>query len=193
MGFGRVNALRAVRAASPTTLEEIPGGRHAPVSNNTHDDDAEIVQRAITVGVRGTARSPRTEIEDDREAVPDPGRQGRSEMTAPDLDGLPDIATASYEDGPNPETVHGVDDRRQIQNTSAHPWRMTASLLITARDNSRWIGTGWFIGPRTLVTAGHVVFIHRPGTSRHGWVRRVQVIPGRNGGGVTERKCLTVP
>ena len=26
-----------------------------------------------------------------------------------------------------------------------------------------WIGTGWFIGPHTLMTAGHVVFIKNSG------------------------------
>ncbi len=123
-------------------------------------------------------------------------------LTAPDTTGLRDVAEASF--GPltpggsldpainpvaeapyatalAPETVIGTDDRIQITNTSAYPWRVHASLAITAADNSRWIGTGWFIGPHTLATAGHVVFIYAPGTARHGWVRSIQVMPGRNG------------
>ena len=40
-----------------------------------------------------------------------------------------------------------------------YPWRAHAWLLITAADGSQWIGTGWFIGPHTLMTAGHVVSI----------------------------------
>jgi hypothetical protein len=59
--------------------------------------------------------------------------------------------------------VHGPDDRVQISNTSVYPWRVHASLLITAADGSRWIGTGWFIGPHTLMTAGHVVYIKNSG------------------------------
>ena len=47
----------------------------------------------------------------------------------------------------------------QITNTCVYPWRAHASLLITAADNRSWIGTGWFIGPHTLMTAGHVVYI----------------------------------
>ena len=35
---------------------------------------------------------------------------------------------------------------------------MHASLLITAADSSGWIGTGWFVGPHTLITAGHGVY-----------------------------------
>ncbi len=104
-------------------------------------------------------------------------------FTAPAMSGLRDVAEASY--GPAPdvqETVHGPDDRVQITNTAAYPWRVHASLLITAADNSMWIGTGWFIGPHTLVTAGHVVYIKNSGVpGRDGWVQSIQVMPGRNG------------
>lgn len=75
------------------------------------------------------------------------------------------------------EVVIGPDDRVQIQATTNYPWRAICSLLITAGDGSRWIGTGWLISPRTVITAGHVVYIHRRG----GWVRSIDVIPGRNG------------
>ena len=104
-------------------------------------------------------------------------------MTAPDTGKLRPIAEASF--GPPPplaETVHGPDNRVKINNTSVYPWRVHASLLITAADNSQWIGTGWFIGPHTLITAGHVVYIKNSGVpGRDGWVKRIQVMPGRNG------------
>jgi glutamyl endopeptidase len=120
-------------------------------------------------------------------------------FTAPSTSNLRDIAEASY--GPAPsmqETVHGPDDRVQITNTAAYPWRVHASLLITAADNSMWIGTGWFIGPHTLVTAGHVVYIKNSGVpGRDGWVQSIQVMPGRNGstlpyGSVTSTSFRTV-
>lgn len=104
-------------------------------------------------------------------------------LTAPSSSQLRDIGEASF--GPPPpaaETVHGPDNRVQITNTSVYPWRVHASLLITARDNSMWIGTGWFIGPHTLMTAGHVVYIKNSGVAgRDGWVKKIQVMPGRNG------------
>jgi V8-like Glu-specific endopeptidase len=95
---------------------------------------------------------------------------------------LRDIAEASFgAPPPREETVHGPDDRIQITDTRSYPWRAHASLLITAADNSQWIGTGWFIGPHTLMTAGHVVFIKNSGVAgRDGWVRNIQVMPGRN-------------
>jgi V8-like Glu-specific endopeptidase len=73
-----------------------------------------------------------------------------------------------------------------------------ASLLITAADGSGWIGTGWFIGPHTLMTAGHVVYIKNSGVpGRDGWVRSIEVMPGRNGaalpyGKVTSKNFRTV-
>ena len=101
---------------------------------------------------------------------------------SPDTRGLPDIGEASFGRPPMIEAVIGNDDRVQITNTSAYPWRAHASLLITARDNSQWIGTGWFIGPHTLATAGHCVYIKNSGVpGRDGWVKSMSVMPGRNG------------
>jgi glutamyl endopeptidase len=105
------------------------------------------------------------------------------ETKAPDTSKLRDIGEASF-GAPELviETVHGVDNRIKIANPSVYPWRAMASLLITAADNSQWIGTGWFISPRTLITAGHCVFIKGSGVAgRDGWVKRIQVMPGRNG------------
>jgi len=107
----------------------------------------------------------------------------RAELfTAPVSKELRDIGEASFGVPPAmAETVHGPDDRVQITDTTIYPWRAIASLLITAADNSRWIGTGWFIGPHTLVTAGHVVHIKNSGVpGRDGWVKSIQVMPGRN-------------
>jgi glutamyl endopeptidase len=139
-------------------------------------------------------------------------------LAAPDTSGLRDIAEASYaslaptrnpvvdpvvEEVPlaafsRPEVIiGGFDDRAQITNTTDYPWRVHASLLITAADNNLYMGTGWFIGPHALVTAGHCVFIHDPGTPHHGWVRSIKVMPGRNGntlpfGSVTSTDFRTV-
>lgn len=120
-------------------------------------------------------------------------------FTAPDTGHLRPIAEASYgELMAQAETVHGPDDRVQINNTSAYPWRVHASLLITAADNSQWIGTGWFIGSRTLITAGHVVYIKNSGVDgRDGFVKSMAVMPGRNGsnlpfGSVTATNFRTV-
>lgn len=168
-----------------------PVAPHTSVSNQL-EQEAEAQQKAVsqppsegtnpkTNKVSGGAEeiSGRGHREMVAEAASAPGEM----YAAPRTTQLRDIAEASF--GPPPavaETVHGPDNRVQITNTSIYPWRAHASLLITARDNSMWIGTGWFIGPHTLMTAGHVVFIKNSGVpGRDGWVRSIQVMPGRNG------------
>jgi V8-like Glu-specific endopeptidase len=153
------------------------------VSNTDPDSEREVNVLMSHPASTGEARSGRARTQDGLERVEDrsPSAAAR-EAKAPDIQGLRDIAEASYgAPGPEPETVHGRDDRVRIQATNNYPWRVHSSLLITARDGSRWIGTGWFIGPHTLVTAGHVVHIVNSGVAgRDGWVRRIEVMPGRN-------------
>ena len=165
---------------------EVPTGPHTPVSNQS-TEAAEVGATASQAPSEGT--NPRTHASraDGSEDV-----KGHK-MAAPELlaaesfsfptTELRDIGEASFGPPvPRAETVHGPDNRVQITNTSVYPWRVHASLLITAADNSQWIGTGWFIGPHTLMTAGHVVFIKNSGVpGRDGWVKQIRVMPGRNG------------
>lgn len=74
------------------------------------------------------------------------------------------------------EAVSATDDGVLITDTRAYPWRCVCALNITAADGSVWIGTGWLAGSRTVITAGHCVYMHSHG----GWVRQIQVIPGGN-------------
>lgn len=74
------------------------------------------------------------------------------------------------------EVIIGPDNRVRILNTTIYPWRAVCALKITAQDNSRWIGTGWLISPRTVITAGHCVFMHDHG----GWAKSIEVVPGLN-------------
>lgn len=74
------------------------------------------------------------------------------------------------------EVLIGVDDRVQVTRTREYPWRCICALEITAADGTRWIGTGFFVGPRTVLTAGHCVYIHG-----RGWARSIRLVPGANG------------
>lgn len=76
------------------------------------------------------------------------------------------------------EVIIGTDNRVRINPTTSYPWRAICALKITAADGSRWIGTGWLVSPRTVITAGHVVFLHNHG----GWPRSIEVIPAMNNG-----------
>lgn len=94
---------------------------------------------------------------------------------------LPDAFFASYSEfqplaGEAVEVIIGPDNRVRITGTTVYPWRAICALKITAQDNSRWIGTGFLIAPRTVITAGHCVFMHDHG----GWAKNIEVIPGLN-------------
>lgn len=168
----------------------LPKGLHASVSNLDGEAEAAIRRTKLETPAEGEGPKPskgRANGAEDVAGYKLPEMAVAAAAVAPDLSGLRDIGEASFGPAPAPaeataEIVIGVDDRVRINNTGGYPWRVHASLLITARDGSRWIGTGWFIGRRTLMTAGHVVFIHNPALpARHGWVRTIQVMPGRNG------------
>jgi glutamyl endopeptidase len=73
------------------------------------------------------------------------------------------------------ESGIGQDDRVLINAPEKHPWRMICSLEIKGSSGSGGIGTGWFIGPKTLVTAGHCVYHPSLG----GWAQEITVYPGR--------------
>ncbi len=95
---------------------------------------------------------------------------------------FPDVGEASF-GPPEPirESVIGTDDRVRISPANTYPWRVHCSLQITAADDSMWIGTGWLVGPRLVVTAGHCIYIRSNIPARNGWVKRVVVMPGRDG------------
>lgn len=76
------------------------------------------------------------------------------------------------------EVVIGADDRVQIGNTAIPPWSGVCHLSITAKNGARFIGTGWLISPRCVITAGHCVFIKSAG----GWASSIEVSAGRSGG-----------
>jgi V8-like Glu-specific endopeptidase len=89
---------------------------------------------------------------------------------------LPDAYFGSFDEHAD-EVVIGRDDRRRITATNRYPWSATCSLRIATRTGKTYIGTGWFIGPRTIMTAGHCVYLHNEG----GWAKSITVMPGRNG------------
>lgn len=116
---------------------------HTPVSNVPEVGEV-VVETQVSQPSEGEAG----EVQEQREGIEAVAGHERTEaelarlFTAPDTSTLRPIAEASF--GPPPplaEIVHGPDDRIQITNTAIYPWRVHASLLITAADNSLWIGT----------------------------------------------------
>lgn len=75
------------------------------------------------------------------------------------------------------ETIIGRDDRKRIHDTTAVPWKRICHLKIMTKTGKYFSGTGFFIDRRTIVTAGHCVFLHGHG----GWAKQITVSPARNG------------
>jgi glutamyl endopeptidase len=162
----------------------MPDGPHTAVTNIALES-APVQEQNVEEPFGGDPPDSQATTDDGREKVPRPPKLealSTEVWRLPDTSSLLDIGVASFgEPKTIAETVHGPDDRIQITQTTKYAWRANASLLITARDGSQWIGTGWFIGPRTLATAGHCVCIKGSGIpGREGWVKNIQVIPARN-------------
>lgn len=185
--------------AKPKSRTPSGASGHDSVSNLPEDAERRVTSRLVTKpmteginqdkasagaegleAVEGHSRTRRGEAGPES-AITVRARSGKM-FTPPESVDLHDIGEASF--GPPPptaETVRGPDDRVRIANPELYPWRAIASLVITAADNSTWIGTGWFISPRTLITAGHCVYIKDSGVpGRDGWVKKISVMPGRN-------------
>ena len=77
------------------------------------------------------------------------------------------------------EVVLGEDDRVKVDPASirTNPWRQICALEIQAATGKRYVGTGWFIAPNVLATAGHCVYMLKEG----GWAKSIRAAPGRYG------------
>lgn len=74
----------------------------------------------------------------------------------------------------SPEIVIGDDDRTQT-DTAALPYKAICLLEIVDRNNNRYVGTGFFISKRCVITAGHCLYFHSA------WAKQVTVVPAANG------------
>lgn len=156
------NGLRNGLAAE-TELEEPEGGF---VLLNPNDVDREVSNVTRT---EAEAMLQETQLEE-------PGFEAASD-TGVALDAI----YASYpelleRDLNLTEVIIGQDQRVRVQNTTTFPWNAICALKITAKNGAKYIGTGWLVSPRTVITAGHCVYMHDQG----GWPRSIEVIPGMN-------------
>lgn len=91
-----------------------------------------------------------------------------------------DAAEGSFGETLMLEAIIGNDDRVRAPDAfmRANPWRQICALRIHAQTGALFVGTGWFISPRLLATAGHCAFLRNEG----GWPKAIDVIPGKFGG-----------
>lgn len=87
---------------------------------------------------------------------------------------LPPSAVGSS--GSKPENVIGVDSRVMVTDTSTIPWRCICHLEVEYEFGPVGYGTGFLIGPMSVLTAAHVLV-----PTKRRMARQVRVIPGRSG------------
>ncbi|MEL6386139.1 MAG: trypsin-like peptidase domain-containing protein [Pseudomonadota bacterium] len=75
------------------------------------------------------------------------------------------------------ETVIGDDNRTQIHATAAYPFRMICSLTMHWEGGTQTVGTGFLVGQRTVLTAGHCILPSRGSPYPTG----IEIRPGRAG------------
>jgi glutamyl endopeptidase len=183
--FGALSEERCTAMLPHVTFAaELPAD--APVSNEVADAGRETsFEPTIELGNVGSAGDATAERSDDAsEQTPrfSLGEPLEPSGWRPDTSRPVDVAWATFGPAPPaPEAIVGPDDRTRVADPSKHPFRNNASLQITAPDGQLFVGTAWFIGPRTLVTAGHCVFLHEQHGRYQGWARAIRVMPGRNG------------
>lgn len=94
-----------------------------------------------------------------------------------DRTAINDAAMGAFRKRDVVEVIIGDDDRQPVPDATQSPWRHICALRIKTKTGRAYVGTGWFIGPRTVMTAGHCVYIHDEG----GWAESIEVIPALGG------------
>lgn len=83
---------------------------------------------------------------------------------------------APYAKGVSSRSVIAPDGRTRVSPTTAYPNRALAHLVVEFGKTGGGC-TGWFVGPNTVVTAGHCIY----DTETNKWATKITVYAGRNG------------
>jgi glutamyl endopeptidase len=78
---------------------------------------------------------------------------------------------------PTAESGQFGDDRRaRVNNPQVYPYSAICALRLYYADGQPYGGTGFLVGSRLLLTAGHNLY-----ETAKGWVRKVEIYPALNG------------
>ncbi len=148
---------------------------HESVSGTAESHPEETVGDMVAEGFEGKGKAGEIESVigfDPTHALVE-GMASSQFIITDELASLKEVHPEEY----GPETVCGRDDRVQVSVTTGIPWRWICQLIITMANGQQSRCTGWFIGPKAVMTAGHCVYSKGNG----GWARQIEVIPACNG------------
>ncbi len=154
-------------AGATIQLRTIPAEGYRIYRWEGTDDEASVVETNTVTVTAGKEVSVRFVNEGD---LTDPVSRGSPE----------DVAQAPVPPSSGdllPDTVIGFDDRVRIADTTVFPYRAIVDLDINFPVSTvPGSCTGFFIGPRIVLTAGHCVYDSALG----GWASSAKVMPGRD-------------
>ncbi len=166
----------------------MPSPGHRPVKNTDAINEAALAQDepaapqtnrpSLSYYHPPRRRQPR-EITESALMMASPDGSLLEASPAESMEVLPDAAVASLGDHTLLEAVIGNDDRVKVapELLRQNPWRQICALRIRSASGRMYVGTGWYISPGVLATAGHCVFLHDDG----GWPVSIDVFPAKSG------------
>lgn len=169
----------AATVETPSSAGTLPAGSFAPPFTDTEVEEVNGIPGLKPGEADKEVSNPKkaeSALVETETVLEDPGSEAAEETAAMDAlfasysELLPQARVIT-------EVIIGTDDRVRVNPTTSFPWRAICALKITAQNNTHWIGTGWMVGPRTVMTAGHCVYMHDQG----GWAKSIEVIPACNG------------
>lgn len=155
-----------------------PGDKSSDEANHSDNEGkGDVYEHGLDIRTHGGGELEEVEGFDCSNAMTE--RIGFKESFSVDQEvwNLPRSCDVEYGSG-LPESVCGEDNRVHMTSVSRIPWRMICQMIVTMFDDRKSRCTGWFISPRTIMTAGHCVFSHSKGG---GWAKSIEIIPGMNG------------
>ena len=153
--------------------EEGKKGRSPQQESTSTGSGHEIVSKSARGGGNSRGGEPKSPRGKPLSGFPAPGSS---------KGGVPLNAKVGKQSGGNESAreIFGPDDRIQI-SASDVPFRHICYLEYVTADGSRMRGSGWLVGPTTVITAGHCVWDREHGND---FVRSMQVFPARNGNSI---------
>lgn len=160
-----VEQRRKVLSENPVfEVEEVEGGSSLLRPDEMHRETTNVLSKAGMALRENIMEEPGLESEDAQDTQPlDAIFASYGELLAKVQQRQPVMGDIQEE----------LEGRIPVNNSTTYPFRAICRLIITANDNTRWYGTGFLIAPRTVITAGHCVYLHEHG----GWARSIEVIP----------------
>lgn len=170
--------LGSLISALTLAFTAVPAGAvtYVPLPENTitTENETDVISY-------GDARYMVTKYNMSNKSISEISYKGTISETAPDVETMPPLdvedSVAVPESEISTQAIIGTDNRIQVTNTTANPFKKIAYMEIRWADGYAAAATGFMIGNSSVATAGHAVYSKDHG----GFATSITVWPGKNG------------